>query len=87
MTRQVPRQIPLITGRNIATARVQKGMTQRDVAEAIAERVPDALISPADISRWERAKVEPGGKYRHALAAVLFDGDLSAMYAEEAAAA
>lgn len=56
-------------------ARADLNLTQRQVGEAVG-------ATPADVSRWESGKVEPGGKYRQQLADVLFDGDLSAMYAE-----
>jgi transcriptional regulator with XRE-family HTH domain len=82
MTRQAPSQIALITGGNIASARLELKMTQRDVAEAVAAQVPNARLTPADVSRWERGKVEPGAKYRQPLAEVLFNGSLAAMYRE-----
>lgn len=55
--------------------RDERGLTQRQVAELIG-------VTHADVSRWERGTVEPGGKYRQLIAEHLFDGSLAAMYAE-----
>lgn len=62
-------------GANLRGARLAKGMTQRQVAEMVG-------TESRDVSRWENGGVEPGPKYRHLLANVLFDGDLSALYRE-----
>lgn len=82
MQRHAHRQPAQITGRNIATARGQRKLTQRELAAEIVSLVPDAKLGGADVSRWETGRIEPGPKYRFALAQILFDGDLSAMYAE-----
>lgn len=82
MQRQAHRQIAQTTGRNIRAAREEQGQTQRELAAAIEVLVPDAKLTSADVSRWETGRIEPGPKYRFALADVLFGGDLSAMYAE-----
>lgn len=67
-------------GKNLRTARRTRGWTQRQVGEAIG-------VTNRDVSRWESGKVEPGRRYRHLLADLLFDGDLSAMYAKPSEAA
>ena len=87
MPSQAPRQITQIVGENIAAARQAAELTQREVAEQVGALVEGSKLSPTDVSRWERGGIEPGAKYRQALAAVLFDGDLSAMYVEHESAA
>lgn len=87
MTSHARSQLAQITGTNIAAARERLGLTQREVAEQVNAAIPGAKLSPADVSRWERHLVEPGPKYRFALAEILFDGELAAMYAEGAVAA
>lgn len=67
-------------GANLKAAREARELTQKQVAEAIG-------VTNRDVSRWENGKVEPGRKYRHLLADLFFDGDLSAMYAEPLEAA
>lgn len=84
MQRQAPRQVAQITGTNIRAART---MTQRELAAEINDLVPDGKLTAGDVSRWETGLIEPGAKYRFALAQILFDGDLSAMYAEPEKAA
>ena len=64
-----------ITGRNLRAARDESGLTQRNVADAVG-------VTPMDVSRWETGRVEPGGKYRQALADFFFGGDVSALYRE-----
>lgn len=66
-----------LTGANLRAARQARQMTQRQVADLVG-------VTNRDVSRWENGGVEPGPKYRRKLAEVLFDGDLSAMYAEAA---
>jgi transcriptional regulator with XRE-family HTH domain len=75
MTQHPSLQIKQRVGANLAAARVAKGMTQRQVGEAVGAAGPD-------VSRWENGRVEPGPAYRQALADVLFDGDVSALYRE-----
>lgn len=73
-------QTPQTIGANIRTARLAQGMTQKDVADLIG-------ATNRDVSRWESDRVEPGPKYRHLLARVLFDGEVSAIYRNLKAAA
>jgi transcriptional regulator with XRE-family HTH domain len=82
MQRQAHRQSAQITGANIRAARDDRQLTQRELAESIAALVPDSKLVAADVSRWETGLIEPGPKYRFALAEVLFEGNLAAMYAE-----
>jgi transcriptional regulator with XRE-family HTH domain len=63
-------------GDNLRAARDKRGWTQRQVADRVG-------VTPADISRWERGAVEPGRQYREALAALFFDGDVSALYRDD----
>ena len=72
--------MPTSVGENLRAARQGRGWTQKQVGEAIG-------VTNRDVSRWESGKVEPGRRYRHLLADLLFDGDLSAMYAEPSEAA
>lgn len=75
MHRQAHRQTAQTTGQNLRAARDLRGLTQREVAEAIG-------VSPMDVSRWETGRVEPGRKYRHVLADFFFDGDVAELYRE-----
>lgn len=75
MQRQPHRHMAQITGRNLRAARDERDLTQRTVAEAIG-------VTPMDVSRWETGRVEPGGKYRQALADFFFDGNVAALYRE-----
>lgn len=79
MARQTYQQIAEIVGANLRAARLIKGCTQRQVADAVG-------VTPADVSRWERGQVEPGSSYRQALAEYLLDGDLASLYRELAEA-
>jgi transcriptional regulator with XRE-family HTH domain len=80
MTTHAKPNIALTVGVNLKAAREARRMTQKEVADAIG-------VTNRDVSRWENGGVEPGTKYRHALAQVLFDGDLSALYRVPARAA
>lgn len=75
MTRQADRQTAPTVGLNLRAARDELELTQRQVAEAVG-------VTPADVSRWERGKVEPSARFRFPLAELLFDGDVSALYRE-----
>lgn len=57
-------------------------MTQKEVGDALG-------VTNRDVSRWENGKVEPGPVYRQMLGDLLFEGEVSRMYAtpEERAAA
>lgn len=52
MSRQGSPQIKTIVGRNLRAARDAKGLTQREVAEAIG-------TEGFQVSRWEKARVRP----------------------------
>ena len=60
---------------NLRDARAERNWTQKQVADAIG-------VTNRDVSRWERGEVEPGRRYRHELARVLFDGQVGRMYDE-----
>lgn len=73
MATQTTTQIKTVVGSNIATARADKGMTQHELASAL-----DTSISR--VSGWERGKNMP--RNPQAVADVLFDGDLLALFRE-----
>lgn len=73
MQQQEERQTKQRVGENIRRARNAKNWTQRQLGEAIGTVGPD-------VSRWENGRIEPGPFYRQALANVLFDGDVAALY-------
>lgn len=60
---------------NIRRAREFRGWTQRQLA---TELDTDTM----SVSRWERGKVRPSAQFEAKLVALLFDGDLAALYAE-----
>ena len=64
MASQVRRQLALTIGRNIKAARDAKGLTQRDLAEAID-------TDSFSVSRWERGAHKPSDDALAALAAAL----------------
>lgn len=78
-TNASPQILPTVAA-NLKAAREAREMTQKQVADELG-------VTNRDVSRWENGKVEPGRKYRFLLADLFFDGDLSAMYVEERAAA
>ncbi len=67
-----------LTGGNLRAARDERGLTQKQVADAIG-------ASPMDVSRWETGRIEPGPRYRALLADLLFDGRVAGLYEEPAA--
>lgn len=73
-------QIAQTVGENLRRARLAKDLTQKEVGDELG-------VTNRDVSRWENGAVEPGRKYRLLLADLLFDGDVSAMYAGEGLAA
>jgi transcriptional regulator with XRE-family HTH domain len=73
MQQQESRQMKLTLGANLRAAREAVHMTQRQVGEAVG-------ATGSDVSRWETGRIEPGAMYRVALANLLFDGDVSALY-------
>lgn len=52
MPSQAPRQIKTIIGQNLSAARQAKGLTQRELANAID-------TDPFQVSRWERGTNRP----------------------------
>lgn len=52
MASQAPKQIKTTIGLNIKAGREAKGLTQRQLAEALD-------TDPFQVSRWERGKVRP----------------------------
>lgn len=80
MATRAATQIALTVGGNIRAAREEQGLTQKQVGDELG-------VTNRDVSRWENGAVEPGPKYRHALADLLFGGDLSALYREPEKAA
>ena len=65
----------LPVGANLRAAREQRGMTQKQVGDAIGVR-------SRDVSRWENNHVEPGPFYRSLLADLFFEGRVAALYEE-----
>lgn len=80
MSSQETRQIKSIVGENIRSARDEKGMTQRALADAV-----NGLDSVA-VSRWERGVVMPSMVSLVRLAEVL-ERDVSWFYVDRAEAA
>lgn len=70
---QVAHQTKQTVGANLRAARDARGLTQRQVGDAVGATGPD-------VSRWEVGRVEPGPLYRMRLADLFFDGDISALY-------
>lgn len=68
-------QIAPNVGANLRVAREQRGMTQKQVGDAIGVR-------SRDVSRWENGHVEPGPLYRSLLADLFFNGRVAALYEE-----
>lgn len=75
MQQRVERQILQTVAANLREARRARGLTQHEVGLEVG------TTGPA-ISRWETGRIEPGPAYRQALADLLFDGDVSALYRE-----
>lgn len=59
-----------VWGLRIRTLRVEKCMTQADLAEAIAAATGEPLHRTA-VAHWEKGRHEPALRHRKALAAVL----------------
>lgn len=75
MTQQGKQQIVHTVAANLREARLARKLTQHEVGVAVGTDGPS-------VSRWEMGRVEPGPAYRVALAELLFDGDVSALYRE-----
>lgn len=69
-----------VVGANIATARERKGITQLQLAAELS-------TSTSRVSGWERGLHMPSRRQQPALAEVLFDGDIGALYRETEKAA
>ena len=78
MPSQTTNHLAVIAGANIRSARLAADLTQRELADRLG--APDIYVS-----RWERGKNSPSPKFLPVIADVLFNGDLSALYREEAA--
>ena len=70
--RRLPKEI---VGANIRAARRERRWTQHEVGVEIGATGPD-------VGRWERGVVEPGPRYRQALADLFFGGEVAALYRE-----
>lgn len=68
--RQVRLTCARVWGLRIRTLRVEKCMTQQDLAAAIAKATGDPLHRTA-VAHWEKGRHEPALRHRKALAAVL----------------
>jgi transcriptional regulator with XRE-family HTH domain len=80
MGTQPKNHILMTVGSNLRAAREARGLTQKQVGDALG-------VTNRDVSRWENGKVEPGARYRQMLADELFDGQVSRMYEDLAVAA
>jgi transcriptional regulator with XRE-family HTH domain len=80
MATQIDTHLANIVGANISRARRFKGLTQQDVAGALA-------TSTSRVSGWERGLHLPSRRQQQPLAELLFGGDVSALYRETEAAA
>lgn len=59
-----------VWGQRIRTLRVEKCMTQQDLADAIAQATGEPLHRTA-VAHWEKGRHEPALRHRKALAGVL----------------
>lgn len=75
MSTQIRHQILTNLGANLRAAREARGLTQKEVGDAIG-------VTNRDVSRWENGKVEPGPYYRQMLGDLLFEGGVARMYDE-----
>lgn len=76
MSTQLRHQILATVGANLRAAREARGLTQKDVGDALG-------VTNRDVSRWENGKVEPGPANRQMLGDLLFDGAVARMYESE----
>lgn len=67
-------QLRVVVGANLKAAAEAKGLTQRQVADAVG-------ATPAQVSKWMKGAHEPRA-YLFQLAELLTDGDVSAFYRE-----
>ena len=65
-------------GANIDLKITQLGKTNREIGEAMG-------ATEHQVWRWRRGKVKPSDRYMAALAEILFDGDIAAMYVDHGA--
>lgn len=73
MSTQIRHQILATVGANLKAARDARGMTQKEVGDALG-------VTNRDVSRWENGRVEPGPMYRQMLGDLFFDGEVSRLY-------
>ena len=83
MLSYVPNQVFVreIIGSNIDRGIVRTGLTNREIANLINHELGDGKIDGPAVWRWRRGKHMPGPQMLGALAAVLFDGDFTQLYA------
>jgi transcriptional regulator with XRE-family HTH domain len=72
----VPTDIRHTIGANILRERQRRGLTQRQLADALD-------VDTMQISRWERGAHRPSAMHETRLAALLFDGNHAALYRED----
>lgn len=75
MATQVASNLSSLVGRNIAAAREAAGLTQQQLASELE-------TSTSRVSGWERGIHLPSQKQQPAIAALLFGGDVSALFRE-----
>ena len=73
MTSQDAAELRGRIARNIETARMEHGFTQRQIAEQVG-------AAPDQVAKWCRGTHTPGFEYMTKLAAVLTDGDVAWFY-------
>jgi len=73
MASHVANTLPDLVGRNIAAARETAGLTQHQLATELG-------TSTSRVSGWERGAHLPSRKQQPAIAALLFDGDETAIF-------
>ena len=74
MTRHEPGHLRRIVGANLRQAASEKGLSQREVADAVG-------ATPAQVSKWFSGEHLPRD-YMFKLADLLTDGDVSILYRE-----
>lgn len=68
----VASELATIVGRNIAAARIEKGInTQRGLSEKIREAAPEMAAGNTRVSVWERGAEKPSDRYMDVLTQVL----------------
>jgi len=73
MASHMANHLSSIVGRNIAAARDTAGFTQHELASRLN-------TSTSRVSGWERGEHLPSQKQQPAIAELLFDGDITAIF-------